>query len=103
MPDDTLPGTPRGRWRWALREGYVVAGILLFWLAVAAVLTAALSALSFLIRALRLGPLRGLAELFERGAVLWPALSWVAFATVGLYVTVRAGTLLIDHWRSTGT
>ena len=101
MPDETLPGTPRGRLRWALREGAVVAGVLLFWLAAAAALTLGLSLVSLLIRAFHLGPLYLVADLFRRTAVLWPAFSAVAFATVALYVVVRAGTLLIDHSRST--
>ena len=97
MTSHVLPETPRDRLRWALREGFVIAGIVLFWLGVAVVLVAGLSLLGLALRLLGTGPFHLLSELLRRTAFLWPALSAVAFATVALYVVVRAGTLLIDH------
>lgn len=101
MSTQTLPETPRDRLRWALREGLVIAGILLFWLGVAVVLVGLFSLLSVTLHLIGLRPLRLVAELLERSGLLWPAFSAIAFATVGLYVVVRAGTLLIDHYRQT--
>ena len=99
MSPPTVPETPRARLRWALIEGSVIAGIVLFWLGVAVVLTGALSLLGFALQALGIGAFHLVADLLRRTGFLWPTLSAVAFATVGLYVVVRAGTLLIDHHR----
>jgi membrane-bound ClpP family serine protease len=103
MSAPTLPETPRERLRWALREGLVIAGILLFWLGVAVVLVGLFSLLSVTLHLVGLRPFHLVAELLQRSAFLWPAFSAVAFATVGLYVVVRAGTLLIDHYRLTAS
>lgn len=103
MSTRTLPETPQERLRWALREGLVIAGVLLFWLGVAAVLTGVLSLLGVV---LAMSGLRGfhlVSDLLRRAEFLWPAFSAVAFATGGLYVVVRAGTLLIDHYRQTAS
>lgn len=99
MSTPTLPESPRERLRWALREGLVIAGILLFWLGVAVVLVGVLSLFSATLHLVGLRAFHLVAELLERSALLWPAFSAIAFATVGLYVVVRAGTLLIDHHR----
>ena len=100
MSQPRLPSTPRGRLRWALREGSVVAGIRLFWLGAAVVLVGLLSLLSVGLHATGLRPFHLVAELLERSELPWPAFSAVAFATAGLYVVARAGTLLIDHDRA---
>lgn len=102
MSSHRLPDTPRGRLRWALREGLVIAGILLFWLGVAVVLTGGLSLLSVALHVIGVDALRLVADLLLRTEFLWPLVSAAAFATVGLYVVVRAGTLLIDHHRTAG-
>ena len=100
MPSHELPDTPRARLRWALREGLVIAGIVRFWLGAAALLVGALSVLGLALRLLGAGPFHLVADLLRRAGFLWPAFSAVAFATVGLYVAVRAGTLLLDHYRA---
>lgn len=102
MSTRTLPETARERLRWALREGLVIAGILLFWLGVAVGLVGLFSLLSVALHVTGLRPFHLVAELLRRSSLLWPAFSAIAFATVGLYVVVRAGTLLIDHYRVTG-
>lgn len=101
MSTRTLPATPGGRIRWALPEGLVIAGILLFWLGVAVLLTGVLSLLSVSLHVLGIDALRLVADLLRRTGFFWPALSAVALATVGLYAAVRAGSLLIDHYRVT--
>ncbi|NIQ57977.1 MAG: hypothetical protein GWN71_32775 [Gammaproteobacteria bacterium] len=101
MADETLPESPRGRLRWALRESLVIAGVLLGWLALGVALLALGGLLGLTLHVIGLRPLRLVAVVLERSAVLWPAFSAVAFATVALYVVVRAGTLLIDHYRAT--
>lgn len=96
MSPPPLPETPRARLRWAIREGLVIAGIVLFWLGVA-------GAFSLLTVGLHLVDVRAthlLADVLRRTAGLWPAMTAVAAATTGLYVVVRAGTLLIDHHRA---
>lgn len=100
MSTDTLPETARGRLRWALHESLVIAGVLLIWLAIGVALLGLAALLSLALHVVGLRPLHVVAELLERSAVLWPAFSAVAFATTALYVVVRAGTLLIDHYRS---
>lgn len=93
----SLPASPADRLRWALREGLIIAGILLFWLAVAVLLVGLLSGLSSVLHFIGLRPFHQIAELLERSVRIWPAFSSIAFLTAGLYTVVRAGTLLIDH------
>ncbi len=93
-------GTVRERVRWAVREGAVLLGVLAFWLAVFLALVAVVSVVLFVIRTLQLEPLRFVYEFLEdlqRG--LWAALVPLVAANASLYVLVRAGTVLIDHYR----
>lgn len=96
-----LPETPRDRLRWAIRESLVIAGVLLFWFGLSVLLTVTTSLLSLAFEFARLHQLRPLLVLFRRVELLWPPLMAAALATVALYVLVRAGTLLVDHYRAT--
>jgi len=79
--------TLRERVRWSLREGVVIAAILVAWLIVGALVAF---------------PFELLQEVF-RLRIAFPVYELpifaVAQANVALYVVVRAGTLLIDHYR----
>ncbi|MFB6361018.1 MAG: hypothetical protein ABEH59_06810 [Halobacteriales archaeon] len=97
MAPATLQARPAGRLRWALREGLIIAGILLFWTGVAVVLVGFLSAVSSVLHFIGLRPFYQIAELLERSMIVWPAFSTIAILTAGLYTVVRAGTLLLDH------
>lgn len=101
MSTDTLPDTPRGRLRWALHESLVIAGVLLFWVGLALAVSLAAALLRVVLARLPVRELRLLVDLLQRLDFLWPGLTSVATAAVGLYVVVRAGTLLIDHYRTT--
>ncbi|HKJ58398.1 MAG TPA: hypothetical protein VKA37_04150, partial [Halobacteriales archaeon] len=59
-----------------------------------------LSAMAFVIQALRLAPLRFVYEFASRNQLLWPAVTQLAAATAGLHVIVRAGTVRIDRYRA---
>lgn len=102
MSPPRLPEAPRARLRWAIREGLVIAGIVLFWLGVAVVVAGAFSLLTVGLHLVDVRATHLLADVLRRTAVLWPAMTAVAVATTGLYVVVRAGTLLIDHHRAGG-
>ncbi|MFB6353873.1 MAG: hypothetical protein ABEJ92_07275 [Halobacteriales archaeon] len=102
MPPHQLPDAPAGRLRWALDESLDVAGILLVWAGVAALLWVGLTLLRVVLARLGAESLRLLYELLQRVDLLWPAVTWLAVATTALHVVVRAGTLLIDRSRATG-
>ncbi|WP_323173777.1 hypothetical protein [Natrialba sp. PRR66] len=97
-----FPRSPSSRLRWAIREALVFAGILLFWIALATVITIVLQllVLPFELLGLQLGPMSELVSLargFQDLAVPMTVL------TSGLYTLVRAGTVLIDHYRRTSS
>lgn len=102
MPPQQLPDAPAGRLRWALAESLVIAGILLVWTGVAALLWVGLTLLRVVLARLGAESLRLLYELLQRVELLWPAVTRLVVATTALYVVVRAGTLLIDRHRATG-
>lgn len=100
MPRDSFPRPFRARLRWVVRESLLVAGIFLFWIGIALLLLAVLGIVAVLIRELRLEPLRFVYEFASRRELVWAAVTQLALATTGLYVLVRAGTVLIDRYRA---
>jgi len=95
MPSDTLPDSVEGRLRWAVTESLVIAGVFLFWMALAVALTLALSVFTLVLRGVNVHTTYALRDF---GAI-WPVVVPLAFATTALYVVVRAGTLLVDHYQ----
>lgn len=73
----------------------MVGGILLFWVAVAVALTIVLLVLSVPFALFRFGapglPIAGL---------IWTIVGPLAFLNAALYGLVRAGTVIVDHYRS---
>lgn len=102
MPPHQLPDGPWDWLRWALAESLVIAGILLVWAGVAALLWVGLTLVRVVLARLDAESLRLLYELLRRVELLWPAVTALVLATTALYVVVRAGTLLIDRYRATG-
>ncbi|WP_435346072.1 hypothetical protein [Haloarchaeobius sp. HRN-SO-5] len=100
MATRSFPQSFRQRLRWAIRESLLIAGIFLFWVGVGLVLMAVLSIVAFLIRTARLDSLRFVYEFARRSAFVWTVLTPPATATAGLYVLVRAGTILLDRYQS---
>ncbi|MEE6211401.1 hypothetical protein U3A55_14735 [Salarchaeum sp. III] len=96
MPSNSLPDSIIGRLRWALGESLVVAGIFAFWILLAPALNTALGLLTRVLAALDVHAVYLLDDL----TVLWPTVVPLAFVTAVLYTVVRAGTLLIDHYRN---
>jgi len=95
MSSTSIPTSLVGRFRWALGESLVIAGIFAFWILLAAALNTALSILTYALALLDVHAIYLLDDL----AVLWPTVVPLAFVTAVLYTVVRAGTLLIDHYR----
>lgn len=93
-----LPDSPRDRLEWAITESLIVAGILLFWVGVAAAVTVVTSLLALPFRALG-SPIPLPFVGFSNG--LWAAVVPITVVTASLYVLVRAGELLIDYYRQT--
>lgn len=87
----------RSRTLWACREGFVVGGILLFWVVIAVVLSAVLMVLSVPFALFRFG-----APGLPVTALVWTIVGPLAFLNASLYVFVRAGTVIVDHYRSGG-
>lgn len=100
MTDGSFPGPFEERVAWIVRESLLVGGILATWVGIGIGITLVLSAVALVIQAFRLAPLRFLYEFAGRSHLLWPAVTQLAAATTGLYVIVRAGTVLIDRWRA---
>ena len=80
-----------GRVRWSLMEGLVIAAILGAWLLVRLVVEAAIHLVDVPVAG---GPARVLAGMGDAIAELVVPL---ALANVALYVTVRAGSILVDR------
>jgi hypothetical protein len=97
-----FPDAYRDRLRWAIDEGLLIAGIFGFWLVLGFLVLTALGVLAFVIQTLRISQLRFVYDVLRWDAVLWSGVMTLANATVGLYILVRAGTILIDRYR-TGT
>lgn len=85
----------RARTLWAVREGLVVGGIVLFWVGIAVALSVVLLVLSVPFAITRFGtpglPVAGL---------VWTLVGPLAFLNASLYVLVRAGTVVVDHHRT---
>ncbi|NGM69477.1 hypothetical protein G6M89_10745 [Natronolimnobius sp. AArcel1] len=95
-----LPESPQARFRWALTESLIIFGLFAVW----ALIVASVRFLSQLVIALShsfIGPLHPLFELLNATSRLWTVVVPVAAITASLYVLVRAGTLLIDHYVET--
>jgi hypothetical protein len=84
--------TVEARVRWAAREGVVLLGILAFWL-VAFVASVVL----FVAHVAGLRPVTAFASTLQHS--LWAVLVPLVAANASLYAFVRAGTVLIDHYR----
>lgn len=97
MTSDALSGDVRERLSWAIREGVVLTGILLFWLTIALVLVS----VAFLIQTLRLDSLRFVYEFAQRAGIVWGAVLPFAGLTAGIYSLARVGTVLIGQYQST--
>lgn len=100
MASATLSGDIQDRMRWGIREGIVIAGILVFWLMVALGLLLVMSVLGTLIRTLQLESLESVYRFVARGGVVWGVVTPLATATTALYVLARVGTVLIDRYQS---
>ena len=79
----------------------MIAGVLLVWVGIALALTLSAGLLRVVLARLPGQALSPVAHLLGRVEFLWPGLVTAATATVGLYVVVRTGTVLIDHYRAT--
>lgn len=101
MTSDALSGDVRERLSWAIREGVVITGILLFWLTIALVLVTVLSLIAFLIQTLRLDSLRFVYEFAQRAGIVWGAVLPFAGVTAGIYALARVGSILIVQYQST--
>lgn len=92
--NDLYDRSVRSRTVWALREGVVVAGILLFWVAVALALTVVLFVVSvpFVLSPVRSPglPVTGL---------VWTLVGPLAFTNAALYALARVGIVVVDHHR----
>ena len=100
MQSRAFPRSLRARFRWAIREGLLIAGVLAFWIGLGLFLMLVLGLVAYLIQAFRLEPLRFVYEFAGRSDLVWAAVTPLASATSGLYVLVRAGTILIDRYRA---
>lgn len=92
-----LPDSPRDRLEWAITECLVVFGIFAFWTGIAVVASIATTLLVpvlFLV-----GPDAATPDLVWLTDGLWTAVVPLTIVTSSLYVLVRAGELLIDHYR----
>lgn len=85
----------RSRTLWAIREGLIVGGILLFWVVIAVVLTVVVFLISLPFALARIGP-----PGFAVVSIVWTFVGPLAFLNASLYVLVRAGTVLVDHYRT---
>lgn len=56
--------------------------------------------IAFIIQALQIDQLRFVFEILERSEAVWGLVVPLASTTAGLYVLVRAGTILIDRYQS---
>ncbi|MEY7849505.1 hypothetical protein AB7C87_09960 [Natrarchaeobius sp. A-rgal3] len=92
-----FPDSPYGRLEWAIRESLIVFGILLFWVAVAFVVSVGVGLLLFPLDLVGLSTIGPLHELTGATTLLWNAVVPMTTVTAALYVLVRAGTMLIDH------
>lgn len=96
--------TPRSRLIWALREGLVLGGIVLAWMVVALVLGLIIGSLRAVFEALSLFRFEILAPILQilfRFDVLGRVIiTRIAVANVALYVLVRTGMVIIDHYRN---
>jgi hypothetical protein len=95
------PEAFRQRLRWALRESLLIAGIVAFWMGLGLLLLAALGIIAFVIQTFQLEQLRPVYEFTRQDRAVWAAVTPLASATTGLYVLVRAGTILLDRYQST--
>lgn len=95
-----LSGDLEERLRWAIREGLVIAGILVFWLVVGIAISAVLSIIAWVLLLLEFDPLRVVYTFTEHGPGIWAAVVPLTGATTGLYVLARVGTVLIDRYQA---
>lgn len=75
--------------------------VLVFWVVAIGLLVVALSALAFLLQFFDPRILRPFFRFLSETDAAWASLLPLTFASVSLYVFVRAGALLIDHYRAT--
>jgi hypothetical protein len=100
MRPPRFPTSGRDRLRWAVGECLVLASILLVWIGVALLVQLALTVVGFATVTLGLEALaEPIIRVTYRGSVLWSAVTALALVTATLYVVVRAGTILIAHYR----
>lgn len=88
------------RLRWIVNETLVIAGILGVWIVVGVAVHLLLGIVSALLAMGRIEHLRGLYMLLREPALVWSTVTPFALLTVLLYVTVRAGTILLEEYRS---
>ena len=99
MTPEPFPASFDDRLRWALREGAVIGAIFLFWLGVGLGLFLVTGLVGVLIEAVGIPQLRFVLFPLRWGGAVWSAMVTLASATIGLYVLVRTGTVLIDRYR----
>lgn len=100
MSASTFPDDLRSRFRWAIRESGLIAGIFLVWILFGVIYQLAVFVIAFIIQTLQIDQLRFVFEVFERSDAIWALVVPLATTTAALYVLVRAGTILIDRYQS---
>lgn len=96
-----LPDTPRSRLEWTVKESLVFLGVLLFWVAVFVVVALVLGLFALPYQLLGEPAFRPLVEVARVGDDLRAAVIPLTLLSSSLYVLVRAGMLLIDHYADT--
>lgn len=100
MSASSFPDGLQSRFRWAIRESGLIAGIFLFWILFGVIFRFVGFVIAFIIQTLQIDQLRFVFEIIERSEAVWALVVPLASATAGLYVLVRAGTILIDRYQS---
>lgn len=93
-PSDLYDDDVEARVRWALREGVVLGGILVFWVAAAVVVTVVAFIVSLPLVVVGGGP-TGFAVI----SLVWTVVGPLTAANAAVYVLARVGVLLLDRYR----
>jgi energy-coupling factor transporter transmembrane protein EcfT len=100
MSANEFPDDLESRFRWAIQETGLIASIFLVWILIGMLIQLALFVLAIPLQVVQIDVLRFLLEIPQSGDVIWALVMPLAAMTTGLYVLVRAGTILIDRYQS---